>query len=479
LLAIAAVIIIAAIIWFILWWNTYPVISVNYAARINELRRPANYDPNEDGAILWDEAAFKLEGAGRIRQLKPGEKPERYWDKNDVAVRGTWPADVNSDELANVKGWLKRNAKELALIKEAEAKSQFWPQMPESDAPLWNVPWRSGDVTAAAASGLIWQGKIQIADGQVEAGIEDIMAAGAIGKCFGRQPGFIDSIVKSSCARMSYNAVAEVLARTDLTDAQLAWTAGRLREVSDSISTPNDGKLTEDCLVQDMLQRFYSDDGRGDGRLLARCVYEDAASRYGASLPWQSRDQKAAGIGGALSSVWFSIRADGRKATLARSRKLGEMKAQLFETLPCTPQFAQLKQEYDKCRLGSTSLTAFAGAADVLAKQAARHHACVNHAEGLQTTIAILRYRAAKGRLPENLPSLVEAGYLKELALDRFSGQPFAYRVTDEGFTLYSVGENGKDDGGTRKSSLDDVFWPVERLSGGGQMRNGHVENKP
>jgi hypothetical protein len=80
----------------------------------------------------------------------------------------------------------------------------------------------------------------------------------------------------------------------------------------------------------------------------------------------------------------------------------------------------------------------------------------------LRTVIAILRYKTDKWKLPKTLPALVEGGYLKELPIDRFSGQPFVYRVTGEDFALYSIGDNAKDDGGTSKSKQDDVFWPTE-----------------
>jgi hypothetical protein len=43
--------------------------------------------------------------------------------------------------------------------------------------------------------------------------------------------------------------------------------------------------------------------------------------------------------------------------------------------------------------------------------------------------------------------------HLERLPDDPFSGKPLVYRLTDEGFRLYSVGPNGVDDGG---KSCDD-----------------------
>jgi hypothetical protein len=56
-----------------------------------------------------------------------------------------------------------------------------------------------------------------------------------------------------------------------------------------------------------------------------------------------------------------------------------------------------------------------------------------------------------------------------ETATDPFTGETFSYRLTDDGFTLYSSYENGIDDGGlhnpggkqSQESESDDwVFWP-------------------
>jgi len=92
--------------------------------------------------------------------------------------------------------------------------------------------------------------------------------------------------------------------------------------------------------------------------------------------------------------------------------------------------------------------------------------------EAFIATVAILRYKQDNGNYPENLSELLEAGLLKELPMDPFSNKPVVYRKMDDDFTLYSVGLNFEDDGGTiaRRddgriyiwSDEDDaVFWPV------------------
>jgi hypothetical protein len=96
------------------------------------------------------------------------------------------------------------------------------------------------------------------------------------------------------------------------------------------------------------------------------------------------------------------------------------------------------------------------------------------HVEATLTSIAILRYKQDTGSCPEKLQELVNAGYLKELPIDPFSDRPLVYRRTDDGFLLYSVGLNLKDDGGEVMKTEeglarvwadegDAVFWPVSK----------------
>lgn len=83
------------------------------------------------------------------------------------------------------------------------------------------------------------------------------------------------------------------------------------------------------------------------------------------------------------------------------------------------------------------------------------HEAAVAAAErpGLVVMVALERFRLAKGKYPENLAELSPT-YLKVVPADPGSGQPLVYRQINppdaqgRGYLLYSVGADGKDDGG-------------------------------
>jgi hypothetical protein len=83
--------------------------------------------------------------------------------------------------------------------------------------------------------------------------------------------------------------------------------------------------------------------------------------------------------------------------------------------------------------------------------------------------IAIELYRRERGELPATLDSLVPK-YLPNVPVDPFTDSPMIYKVTDEGFAIYSVGKNKTDDGGRfdhnpgedSRIRDDGLFFPIK-----------------
>jgi hypothetical protein len=65
----------------------------------------------------------------------------------------------------------------------------------------------------------------------------------------------------------------------------------------------------------------------------------------------------------------------------------------------------------------------------------------------LHVAFALAAYRADRGRYPAKLGDLAPK-YLAAVPGDLFSGKPLVYRRTEDGYLFYSVGANGKDEGG-------------------------------
>jgi hypothetical protein len=74
-------------------------------------------------------------------------------------------------------------------------------------------------------------------------------------------------------------------------------------------------------------------------------------------------------------------------------------------------------------------------------------------------TANIMAYRQQHGDYPDSLDAFGD----RDFVIDPFTDQRFVYRRDGEGFTLYSLGPNGEDDGGVhdRRARENDLrYWP-------------------
>jgi hypothetical protein len=78
--------------------------------------------------------------------------------------------------------------------------------------------------------------------------------------------------------------------------------------------------------------------------------------------------------------------------------------------------------------------------------------------------LALKIYKSKHGEYPETLKALTP-DILDSIPLDPFSGKDFIYHKKNDGFIVYSVGWNLKDDGGlvTRRKDEGDIVWECEK----------------
>jgi len=206
----------------------------------------------------------------------------------------------------------------------------------------------------------------------------------------------------------------------------------------------------------DGIQRAFTDDGEGGGRLIPARLYhikKNRASLYTYPISF-------------LDAVRISLTHPSREQTT----RLFDMYFAAIKGLSNqTPwelhtQNTTCEEVFDQLLLGNYYLhDGFAGMAE-----------CIQTGWRAKTTgvaavtvLAILAYKAQEGRLPESLEQLVGAGLLREVPMDPYSGGPLVYKVTGDKFTLHSVAEDFTDDQGVDFgldgwSIGDHIFWPVQ-----------------
>jgi hypothetical protein len=78
------------------------------------------------------------------------------------------------------------------------------------------------------------------------------------------------------------------------------------------------------------------------------------------------------------------------------------------------------------------------------------------HRAMFEIGLALAEYRIDHKAYPEKLEELIP-NYLPNVAVDAFGHRPLIYRKTDDGYLMYSMGNDGKDDGGKTYEGDEDA----------------------
>lgn len=80
------------------------------------------------------------------------------------------------------------------------------------------------------------------------------------------------------------------------------------------------------------------------------------------------------------------------------------------------------------------------------------------HAQLSDVGLAVRRICLRSGRLPASLDEVVSAGLLERVPTDPFSGKPIRMMAKADEAVIYSVGQDGRDDGGDCVRGRDITF---------------------
>jgi hypothetical protein len=254
-----------------------------------------------------------------------------------------------------------------------------------------------------------------------------------------------EELVGVAITGLGTGSIRRVLDEGQFNESVLAHTYTQLAHILQP-DTPWITFEAEKALYHDLIQRCFTDNGRGNGRLLRTGV--PLAAKYSAQ--------------GLRNLVLFDL-PDRRKVT----RQIDA----LFETIGhCshtrTP-WMQFQSQSERPLPGSSILDVamLKRIADICWRLRTSN-------EAILAIVAIKHYKKSKGMLPDSLHDLVNTGVMTALPIDFYSDGPLGYMRTKEGFILYSRGKDLKDDGGAPAVTEsgkphqygehgDWIFWPV------------------
>jgi len=354
--------------------------------------------------------------------------------------------------------WINNNNKALELMIEGTKRPYYWAihKKVEADfvkgAIMDDALMENLSGCRVVARALDWRSRYKASNGDIDSASDDCISLLRFGRQQQGKGLLIEQLVGIAVEALAHGSISMIMEKSDVSADTLKNIQEKLQA---EFARPQDviNLDGEKAFLYDYIQRTFTDDGRGGGRMLVR----------GAPLA----------VGDWKRGLWrfVTLSYPDRREITAKVDQYYQLAEQVFDE---TPWRARKEDESEK-------YMEIAGDSFLL-KTTAPAHGRVVQIEwrmktmrlGLLTVLALERFEKDKGEYPENLRTLVELGYLKEMPNDPYSGSSLVYKKTDDSFILYSFGENLSDDGG-RVARRDDgrikqwasegdwVFWPVPK----------------
>ncbi len=427
-------------------WLATPSIEHNFWHEINQARKVAS-----------DEAAWPLYRAAGL-QLSQAE--------NDTLAEGYAHGPADSDwpelmailehhgnavqkvrEAANRKhfGYLIGNPSDVAAAQAANAEWAIDSQSPAANENQLLINANLGGMNVirslARLTALDARRAAEIGDSQTV--VSDLNALLAMSELVFQPKSFL---VEQLVGLAVFNMTVETLGRV-LAEHPALLSESQLRDLAHSLASYRNGNLRLDLTAErlafdDVVQRMYTDDGKGDGRMTSTGL--DLLSKLSDPHEVASQPIAAPGIAALIAS-----RAEARRFfTELLDQSIAVRQEPPWQWDPNAISAAnaryQIGERSPLARL-QHMLTFIVAPAVGAATSAGEKSVMLRN--GAETAIALVLYHRRHGAWPERLDQLVP-DLLPAVPIDRYTGDPLHYKVRDGKPLLYSVGQDRDDDAG-------------------------------
>jgi len=407
-----------------------------------------------DAPISMEEHDRRRDEANRQFDLA-GNRP---WSKADCPL---------------VAGWLEVNEKPLRLIVEASGRPRFY-------SPLVSPAQKKGTFAGAswgpefsfvieAVRALIARAHLHISEGKTPQAMEDLLAGHRLARLFGQGPTCIHGLTSAALDALVFRVDATMAHYGKLTLQQAQCYSEQLRKLPPLPSAVERIDRFDRLLAADMICAV----ARGDLDILW------LLSQGWEKIYWTPESLRPIAawmfIDGDLmlrtSNEQFDrLVAAGRRPSFAeRIKALRDMEKEVkkeYETRakPLAITAQALKTTSPRKAVSQTAVLSLMNLIEFGVRDSVETQQCDEiYGDLAQVALALGAYRTDHGRYPAELAALAPK-YIAELPKDRYSDGQIKYRQEKDGYVLYSVGPNLKDDGGLSVS-----VWGREKAPGDGQ----------
>lgn len=383
---------------------------------------------------------------------KAKEKAEEFYMQLAACTRAPWAAK----DSPQVAAWLQANDKPLAMAVEASQRSQYYlPIVPTNptgiDSALLEAPLPIVQEVREMAKALAARALLRAGQGDREKALEDLLAGHRLARLVGRGRTLLEPLVAAAMERDINAADAAYLESIKSNRAAIQQFVQLLRDLPAHAPFADKVGLTERCTYLDAMTRIAREGSRvllrfagspqGDdpgfpvGLVDSFFEHADWSEAFRVFNQWCDR------------AVWILRDPDRTSRTQKWDQwTKQEIRALKDQNIGLVPGPAILLKGPKAWGKWIGEMVARFTLPAVMKMEDA-----VDNARQAQDLICLacelVLYRCDHGNYPNKLDDLVPK-YMAQLPSDLFSGKPLIYRPSKEGFLLYSVGANCKDDGG-------------------------------
>ena len=404
-----------------------------------------------EGDYLTDFEAYREQALAQAKEADDGNVVDpQHRQRLDEAYNQALERPWGADEFPVLAAWIESNAEPLQRIHEASRRSRYYAPLiagsGSGDAMVMSILLPVLQELRDAARLLKIRAMLRIHEGKLEAAWEDLFAIHRLSRLAGQDPTLIGALVAiaiDSVAIQGDTALAadprlqEPLARTMLSNLKtLASPASVVEKLNtaerfmylDSVCAVASGRVGLSELAGDGSGEAFGWIARFASAVL---VNWDVSLRMGNQ--WYDRLVAAANLPthAQRNEAFAEINADTRKL----SAELRTTKTALYGLL--APRAVISRQ------LGNVFVSLLLPAVSS-AMDAENRSTALTRLNTL--SLALTVYRTEHGDYPESLSELENE--FDDLPTDPFSGETFRYRREDDGFVIYSVGPNLRDNDG-------------------------------
>jgi hypothetical protein len=381
-------------------------------------------------------------------KLEAGEQTEAIYDQQRRATQRPWTAK----QYPHIAAWLKVNEKPVALAIEATKRSHyFYPlvshKTEKGPGGLMGALLPGVQICREVANGLVARAMLHVGEGRFDNAWRDLLACHRLARLIGRGGTLIEALIGMAIDQVASDADLAFLAHANLTAPQIQACLRDLQQLPALPAVADKIDLGERFMFLDIVMMTNRQGFQYFEGLTGGPPPEDPDPRVKQlldDLNWDTAMRNG--------NRWYDrfVAVMRVKDRDSRHKQLGKIDAEL----------RMLKKSFEDPRepLGRVSVSAEArnkAIGDILICLMLPSISKVQNAadrgeqvqRNLHLAFALAAYQRDHGRYPMKLEALTPK-YLPHIPDDLFSGKALVYRPSGNGYLLYSVGLNGRDDDG-------------------------------